>query len=145
MKLKHWLANHPKTSVSILLTSTVLVTLAVSSSQVSSADPPSRTVAVPMTGKTPDSPLIGQSMYVFIGLGQERYHFTVLNVDPSSGMICLQELSSEKIAEPPVPFWVPLSLIKVMFGGKGLTGAELQVLTKKLNASNPLSSTSFPE
>lgn len=144
MKLKHWLSKHPTTSVLIVVISTVLVTLAVCSPQVRSADPPTPSVAVPTTGKAPESPLIGQSMYVVMGLGQKRYHFTVLDVDSSSKMLCLQELPAEKPPEPPVPFWVPLSVVKIMFGGKGLTGADLQALTKKFNASNPLSE-SLPE
>ena len=144
MKLKHWLSNHPKTSVSILAISTVLVTLAVSSPQIRSAEPPTPKVEGPTTGKTTDSPLIGQSMYVYMGLRQVQHHFTVLEVDSRSSMICLQELPSEKPLEPPVPFWVPLSVVRIMFGGKGLTGANLQALTKKFNASNPLGE-SLPE
>lgn len=83
------------------------------------------------------SPLIGEPVFVAFqdNIVTSQFRFTVIDVDPHSGMLCLRPIKDVQGSGPPVPVWVPQTSIKFMFGHTGLSDGEFVALQARFNKS----------
>lgn len=102
--------------------------------------PTQQSAAAAIPKKPGSSPLIGEPVFVAFqdNIVTSQFRFTVIDVDPHSGMLCLKPLTAVQGSGPPVPVWVPQTSIKFMFGHSGLSDPEFVALQQRFNRSSPV-------